>query len=136
MGKELFEEDKNLSASETLIMKTIWDIGGDVPLGELIETLNARYDKDYARTTVTTFLTKLAAKGFIKSYRKGKLSFIRVLKTEEEYRNKIMEEQMVFWFNGDEKSMMASICEIRHVPEEAVSRICAILEGLEKPKKK
>ncbi|MGN0160126.1 MAG: BlaI/MecI/CopY family transcriptional regulator [Lachnospiraceae bacterium] len=135
MSEELFEEDKNLSASETLIMKTIWDIGGDVALGELIETLNSEYEKDYARTTVTTFLTKLSAKGFIKTYRKGKLSYIRVLKTEEEYRDKIMEEQMNFWFKGNEKNMMAALCRIRKVPSDVIERIRGILDGLDESKR-
>lgn len=131
MQEEFFEEDKNLSASETLIMKTIWDIGGDVPLGQLIDTLNTKYEKDYARTTVATFLTKLAAKGFVRSYRKGKLSFIRVLKTEEDYRDKLMQEHMDFWFNGSGKNMVAALCKIRNVPEDKIAEIRGILDGLD-----
>ncbi|MGN0514030.1 MAG: BlaI/MecI/CopY family transcriptional regulator [Lachnospiraceae bacterium] len=129
--EEFFEEDKNLSAAETLIMKTIWDIGGDVALGTLIDTLNTKYNKGYARTTVATFLTKLSAKGFIKSYRKGKLSFIRVLKSEEEYRDKLMQEHMDFWFGGSAKNMMTALCKIKNISEDKINKIRGILDGID-----
>lgn len=132
MGNEFFEEDKNLSESETLIMKAIWDIGGDVPLGVLIEKLNTDSEKDYARTTIATFLTKLSAKGFVKSYRVGRVSFIRVLKTEEEYRTKIMTEQMNFWFKGSKKNMMAALCDINGENDDTIAQIKGMLDGLDK----
>lgn len=126
MSEEFFDEDKNLSEAETFIMKTIWDLGGDkgdVALGDLIEAINTDHQKDYARTTIATFLLKLSSKGFVRTYRKGKLSFIRVLKSEAEYRNKLMQGQKKFWFNNSMADMITAMCESENIPTDRIEKI-------------
>lgn len=133
MNEEFFDEDKNLSEAETFIMKTIWDMGGDnadVALGDLIETINTDYQKDYARTTIATFLLKLSSKGFVRTYRKGKLSFIRVLKSEVEYRNKLMQGQKQFWFNGNAGNMVAALCESENMPSDVIEKIRGMINEM------
>ena len=51
-----------LSVCETLIMRQIWAYEGDIPVQTLIVKLNEEYGKNYARTTVVTFLSKLDRK--------------------------------------------------------------------------
>ena len=65
MSEQIFEDAQGLSACETIIMKAIWDEDGDISIQNLIEVLKTKWGKDYARTTVVTFLLKLAAKGFV-----------------------------------------------------------------------
>ena len=93
--------EENLSACETVIMKAIWDEEEDISIPNLIEVLRTKWGKDYARTTVTTFLTKLAAKGYVRTYRKEKLSYAHAMKSEEEYKEKILKEMIDFWYNGN-----------------------------------
>lgn len=130
MSEEFFDEDKNLSEAETFIMKAIWDLGGDkgdVALGNLIETINTDHRKDYARTTIATFLLKLSSKGFVRTYRKGKLSYIRVLKSETEYRNKLMQGQKKFWFNGSMADMVKAMCESENIPADKIEKVRELL---------
>ena len=56
---------RGLSACETLIMKVVWDAKEDIAVQELIVQLKEQYGKDYARTTVVTFLGKMADKGCV-----------------------------------------------------------------------
>ena len=65
-----------LSGCECLIMKTIWDVREGIAVQDLIRELAVRYDKNYARTTVVTFLHKMAEKGFVSTYRKWKSSYV------------------------------------------------------------
>ncbi len=126
MSEEFFDEDKNLSEAETFIMKTIWDLGGDkgdIALGDLIEAINTDHQKNYARTTIATFLLKLSSRGFVRTYRKGKLSFIRVLKSEAEYRNKLMQGQKKFWFNNSMADMITAMCESENIPTDRIEKI-------------
>ena len=74
-----------LSVCETLIMRQIWAYEGDIPVQTLIVKLNEEYGKNYARTTVVTFLSKLKDKKFVETYRIGKMSFAKALRTEEDY---------------------------------------------------
>lgn len=70
-----------LSVCETLIMRQIWAYEGDIPVQTLIVKLNEEYGKNYARTTVVTFLSKLKDKKFVETYRIGKMSFAKALRT-------------------------------------------------------
>ena len=64
--------NEELSACESVIMKVIWDAKEDIAVQEIIQELGIRFDKHYARTTVVTFLHKMAEKGYVSTYRKGK----------------------------------------------------------------
>ena len=79
-------EREPLSACEAMIMKVIWDQKGDISVPELIDLIQERYKRDYKRTTVVTFLTRLNGKGFISSHRAGRISYIHAEKSEEEYK--------------------------------------------------
>ena len=59
MSRNHFNE---LSPCEALIMKLIWEAPQDIPVQELIDQLRDDYGKDYARTTVVTFVGKLDRK--------------------------------------------------------------------------
>ena len=104
MNNVLFDEDRNLSESETVIMKAVWNYNtsteSDISVLDLIKILREKYGKDYARTTVVTFLLKLSDKGFVRTYRKSKLSYVHIMKEEEEYKEKLMKEDIDFWYGG------------------------------------
>ena len=61
-------EREPLSACEAMIMKVIWDQKGDISVPELIDLIQERYKRDYKRTTVVTFLTRLNGKGFRQNF--------------------------------------------------------------------
>ena len=90
MSRNHFNE---LSPCEALIMKLIWEAPQDIPVQELIDQLRDDYGKEYARTTVVTFVGKLKDKRFVDTYRKGKAAFIHPLRSEEEYRRQLLKEQ-------------------------------------------
>ena len=50
---------KELSEVEILIMKSIWKLGDDITAYDIIEYLKEHYDRDYARSTVKTYVAKL-----------------------------------------------------------------------------
>ena len=54
---------EELSVCEAPIMKIIWESNPDISVPELVKQLNEQYGKEYARTTVVTFLTRMARKG-------------------------------------------------------------------------
>lgn len=59
MNQPFADGERTLSSTEELIMKAVWECGQDAPVQELIRVLREKYGKDYARTTVVTFLLKL-----------------------------------------------------------------------------
>lgn len=126
--KEFFEEDKGLSACETVIMKAIWDAEGDISIPNLIEVLRTKWGKDYARTTVTTFITKLMAKGYVNTYRKGKLSYAYAVKSEEEYKTKLAANDRDFWFGGKITNLISALCSDKKLTQNEADEIRKILD--------
>jgi predicted transcriptional regulator len=122
---------REISGCETLIMKIVWDSESDISTPELINALRARYGKDYARTTVVTFLQRLADKGFVKTYRKGRVAYVHPLKTEKEYTSKFLNEAEEFWFQGDTSHLMAALCDTKKLSRDEIGRIREMLDDLD-----
>ena len=101
MSNRIYETDKNLTAAEAVIMKVVWSTSEDIAVQGLMQILRTQYQKDYVRTTIATFLSKLAEKGFVQTYREGRISYVHALRTEDEYRKKLLREEADFWFQGD-----------------------------------
>ena len=73
MSRNHFNE---LSPCEALIMKLIWEAPQDIPVQELIDQLRDDYGKDYARTTVVTFVGRRTRDLLIHTVKERQLSFI------------------------------------------------------------
>lgn len=131
MNEQFFGEERNLSASETTIMKAIWDTGEDISIPDLIELLRTDYGKDYARTTVVTFLLKLSDKGFVRTYRKGKLSYAHAMKSEAEYRTKLLNEETDYWFGGNVSNLFSALCSSRRLTKDEIGEIRSLLDDMD-----
>ncbi|MCI6791463.1 MAG: BlaI/MecI/CopY family transcriptional regulator [Lachnobacterium sp.] len=123
---------RELSACETLIMKVVWDAKEDIAVQELIVQLKEQYGKDYARTTVVTFLGKMADKGFVSTHRRGKNAFVHAEKNEDAYKSKLMNEETDFWFEGQTDQLLSAVCSKRTVSKEEIQRMRDLLDSLDK----
>lgn len=122
---------RDLSDCETLIMKIIWDAKEDVAVQELIVRLRERFGKDYARTTVVTFLKKLSDKGYVSTYRIGRASYAHAEKDEEHYKQQLLEDETKFWFDGKPSGLMSALCKTQKISQEEADKIREMLNGLD-----
>ena len=60
-----------MSDSEKEIMKLIWDHGGVITISELLDQID-QTGKDWKRTTVRTFISRLIDKGMLISQKEGR----------------------------------------------------------------
>ncbi len=131
MKEILSNEERNLSSAESLVMKAIWEAGEDIAVPDLMTVLKVKYDKDYARTTVQTFLLKLSEKGFIRIYRKGKLSYVRAVKEEADYKAKILKEELDFWYHGNATELIAGLFRVGELTEKDRKQVRRALDELD-----
>jgi predicted transcriptional regulator len=115
--------DRELSDTESLLMKIIWDYGKDIPMQDLMKELKERYQRDYARTTVATFMAKIIEKGFITTYRIGRNCQIHAEKSEAEYKARLMSLENSFWFNGSPAEMVRALIKGRGIPASEAEKI-------------
>lgn len=102
---------ENLTESEELVMKSIWDCKKEPVLSDVVERVNGFYGKDWARQTVSTFLAKLVRKNYIKMQRKGKIYTYKVLIPESAYRQKLYKHLISFWYGNDSKNLVEDIIQ-------------------------
>jgi Predicted transcriptional regulator len=112
-------------------MKAIWDKGEDISITELAETLRTKYNKDYKRTTIVTFILNLSAKGFARQYRVGRYAYVHALKSEEEYKRKLLKDQTDFWYHGDAAKVVAALCSTANITQKEIETIRGILDDLD-----
>ena len=53
------------------------------------------------------------------------------MKSEEEYKQKILEEQMDFWFQGDAAKMVTALCSCGKVGKKEIQAIRGMLDELD-----
>ena len=84
------------------------------------EGLRVRFGKDYKRTSIGTFLSKMADKGFLTTYRVGRLAYVHALRDEEEYRDDLIRRETEFWFDGKLSKMVAAMGDLSliHILDE------------------
>lgn len=116
-----------LSTAETLIMKVIWDADCELSVQELMDLLQERYEKDYKRSTVMTFLVRLCDKEFIETQRRGKYAYIHALRSEEEYKAGVMEREVNFWYDGKISEMIDAMQKKQAISKEEAEKICKLL---------
>lgn len=122
---------REMSGCETLIMKIVWSAKEDISTQEIMNRLKTQYKKDYARTTVSTFLQRLAEKGFVSTYRKGRVSYVHALRSETEYQETFIQEAESFWFNGDAEFLFSTLCKTKKLSKEERKGIQDILDGMD-----
>lgn len=126
------KNEKDISGCEKMIMKVVWDADHDLSTSELIDALKERFGKNYARTTVVTFVQRLIEKGFVTTYRKGKMAYIRASKNEARYVEKLLKNVDEFWFRGDTVRLFAALCKATKPSKEKLDEMKKVMEELDK----
>ena len=123
------KRSQELSAGEILIMKLIWNAKEDIAVQELIVKMKEQYDKEYARTTMVTFLKKMSDKGYVSTYRIGNASFVHAEKSEEWYKKELINREKDFWFNGSPSLLMATALHSeKDISKEEIQRMRELLD--------
>lgn len=65
-------------------MEVVWE-RGEVPVREVMDTLNAGAPKERAYTTYMTIMGRLGAKGMLRRRREGKADFYEPVYTRDQY---------------------------------------------------
>lgn len=101
---------KKITDSEMIIMKIIWDASDKVTSGYVLEHLPTGIS--WKMTTVTTFLSRLVARGMILvADHKGRTNYYIPAMREEEYSEKAMRDVMQGSGLSSIKNLIASLYE-------------------------
>ncbi|MCD8299575.1 MAG: BlaI/MecI/CopY family transcriptional regulator [Clostridiales bacterium] len=114
---------RELSDCETMIMKLVWDSDEDIAVQQLIVRMKEAFGKDYARTTMVTFLKKIADKGYISTYRIGRAAYVHAEKDMISYSRDMLLEELDFWYGGEISGLLAASIAEGRLPEGDAEKI-------------
>lgn len=121
---------KELTSTEQVVMKCIWDYGKEMPLQKLIENLRSDYEKDYKRTTIRTFLLHLEEKGYVETYQIGKYSYINYLVEEIDYKEQQLEQTKSFWYKDSGFNLVKTLYKEK-LNESKLKKLKDLLEEMD-----
>ncbi len=105
-----------LPDSELEIMKIVWENGGSVTSADVLERLRGK--RDWKPTSVLTFLSRLADKGFVAVERQGKTNRYTALVRQRDYVNCESRSFLENLCGNSLRSLVASLYESQAVTEE------------------
>lgn len=100
---------KRLTPCELEMMQVIWKCEGDIQEMDIKAQLSQRFGKEYARTTISTFLKKLGDKGYLEKYRVGRNSYVRVLIPASVYIRCELQHILKEYYGGDMESFLNDV---------------------------
>lgn len=119
---------EKLTTCEELVMKTVWDAGEELSLMEIMQRTNEKYHKEWKPQTVSTFLGRIVRKGYLRSYRQGRVFFYQTLIPMEEYKGQQAQEFVEFWHHNNADEFLHSLMAVRELRVKETARIRKLME--------
>lgn len=96
----------NITDSEMLVLKVIMDGKEPRSLVEIRTILKEKYQKEWKRSTICTFILHLSDKGYVESYRQGRTFYYRSKLDKNAFVKQRMEILAEFYFEGDRQKLL------------------------------
>ena len=120
-----------LTASETLVMKCLWDAEENLSICDLFEMVNNIYHKDWKYQTISSFLAKLVAKGFVCSSKIGHKVVYEILIPQDKYKAQQEEEFINFWNRNFVGQFLMSLYHKKDISKLEIEKLRRTLDTLD-----
>lgn len=95
---------ERLACCEEQIFLTLLSIRGEAGSAKIREVANQKYGYDWKPQTISTFLSRIEKKGYIRSQGNGRRVY-RPVVSMQEYRTEVLQETANRLFGGDWQQM-------------------------------
>ena len=114
--------------SELEIMKILWKATKPITSVEIGEAVSYR---NWKKTTIATFLTRLAEKGAILADKQGKLYYYTALINEKDYRKSQTKNLITSLYHGSVKELAVSLFEDEKMSLEDIEELKSVFKEWE-----
>ncbi len=122
-------EVERLSNCELDVMKTFWEADGPLTILEIKDRLEREKSREYARTTIATWLLRLKKKAYVKAQMKEGNAYYEAVLQQDVYERmevRLLAERL---FKGALPKFVAAYGEANQVTEADVREIKEIMDG-------
>lgn len=113
---------QQISSSELILMKIIWQNGGSALYSYIMEELG-KEDNEWKKNTVLTLLSRLLSKKYLKTDKIGRRNKYIALVTEQEYQ---MEQTHCFVdkiYGGNVKNLVSALLQENSISSDELKEI-------------
>lgn len=119
---------QQISESELELMRIIWANNGLSLYAQIIEEINLR-EKNWSKSTVLTFLSRLVAKKLLAVKKHGRRNEYVALVSEEEYMKEQTKNFINKVFEGDALSLVSTLVQQSNFTADDIDRLNKIWNG-------
>jgi predicted transcriptional regulator len=94
-----------------------------------MDSLKEKYDKEYKRTSIRTYLFRLEEKGYLKVEVRKRRAYINVIIDKESYKKEKAGEILEEWFDGSAKELISAISG--NIKKDDTEELKGILDGFD-----
>lgn len=107
---------------ELQIMDCIWSIGTDVSPSQVLTLLNERFQRGWTLQTLSTYMLRMAGKGYLTYQRKGRVSVYHPLITKDAYFEQTAVDYSKIWGKGVLKRMAPALIKENECCQKTIFR--------------
>ena len=105
----------DITDCEMLVYRCIQEADNEIGLVGIMDELEKKYQKDWKRSTVCTFIAHLIEKGYVNGRREGQVK-----------------QFMNFWFDGSLEELVQYACLAKGISKKNAAEVVAAIKELEK----
>lgn len=120
-----------LTESELLVMKCIWEAGEAISSLEIQKKLEEVFEKEWKRTTISTFLLHLTEKGYVTSEKRGWTVYYLPLVSREQYLQERTRGFLDFWYDGKVGNLVSFLSGNDLLDPEEVERLKRCIDEMD-----
>lgn len=121
-----------LTATEQMIMKCIWKLGGNASVADLLNSLREQYGKTYARTTISVFMSYLRDKGYVTYEKRSHAYVYNPVVSEEEYQREVLLRYQETTFGGSVTELVSVLLNSQPITAKDCSQLIRLINKKKK----
>ncbi len=125
MGKKPLD----LSPAELEVLRVMWDIG-PATVRQVLDALTER-GKDWAYTTVLTFMTRMEQKGLVRSDKTGMAYVYRATVTRNRVRKDRIKSLVEELYDGAAGPMVLQLLKSQHLNRDDIEALQKLIDELD-----
>lgn len=114
---------QHLTDTEEIIMECVWTATEEVTFAVIISAAKEKFNKEWKRQTVSTYLSHLVQKGYLDHCRRGKGMFYFPVISRDEYVKTITKGFLNFWYTNRPQLLVANLAENKALSEKDVEEL-------------
>ena len=124
---------RQISNAEMEVMLAVWNMGRTVTSADGITCLDR---KDWKKTSVLTFLSRLVDKGYLSCQKEGRVNYYAPRITYEEFSKKEGRMMLKKLYHNSVKMFVSTLYDGKELDMEEIEELKTYLDSLEKGRRK